>query len=485
MKYSLGNKGGVKVIFFYEDKERECRVVEYKEKNGSFSKKFGNLIFYIDFDKKEKYILTGLGKSEELTLDRVKEIFFLIGKKLKEEHEYELEFNANQILGLCNKKSAQRVAEGLLSAEYSFDKYKTDKKENVEFTLNYIPNEGKEQKAKEGLDKGILLMNSVFFARNLVNEPANYLTPAKLAEIAVNELTPLGVEVTVYNKKEIEELGMHAFLEVARGSLNEPKFIVMKYLNDTSSNEITALVGKGITFDTGGYSIKPTDGMKTMFCDMGGAGTVIGAIHALASNNSKTNVMAVVAACENMISGNAYKPGDIINSMKGKTIEIANTDAEGRLTLADAIYYATKQDNVTRVIDIATLTGANVVALGEVYTGAITNDESFYNEFYISSKFANEKVWLLPNDDEIRKLNNSTVADIKNTGGRYAGEITAGQFVGAFLYRDDIPWIHLDIAGTAYLSSPISYLPKGATGVHVSTLFYLLDENKTSCGCSK
>lgn len=483
MKYSLNGGKGAKIIFFYEDKERECRVVDYKMKNGSFKKEFGEIYFYMDMDKKQNYFLTGLGKSSELTLDKVKEIFFLIGKKARELKEYELEFNAEQVDGLCNKKTAQHVAEGLISAEYEFNKYKTDSIKHEEIKINYIPRQGKEQKVKEGLDKGILLMSSVNFARDLVNEPSNYLTPKKLAQITKDTLTPLGVEVNVYGREEIEKLGMHAFLEVARGSENEPQLIVMKYINDPSKNEITALVGKGITYDTGGYSIKPTDGMKTMFCDMGGSATVIGAMHALASKGSKTNVIAVVAACENSISGNAYKPGDIISSMKGKTIEIVNTDAEGRLTLADAIYFATKQDNVTRVIDVATLTGANVVALGEEYTGAITNNQEFYNEFLESALYANEKVWQLPNDKEFSKLNNSKVADIKNSGGRYAGEITAGQFVGSFLYSDSISWIHLDIAGTAYISSAKRYLPFGATGVHVRTIFYLLDENRTSCGC--
>lgn len=316
-------------------------------------------------------------------------------------------------------------------------------------------------------------MDSIFLSRDLVNERAEYLYPETLANIAYEKLSKLGVEVNIYDEKECEKMGLTAFLSVGRGSERKPRFIVMKYLNNPESKEVYGFVGKGVTYDTGGYSLKPTTGMETMNCDMGGAGTVIGAIHLIASRKIKTNVIAVVAACENMVSGISYKPGDVIYSLSGKTIEVANTDAEGRITLADSVYYTSKELNVTKIIDVATLTGACVVALGEAFTGAITNNQEFYNEFKLAADKAGERVWQMPVDDTYRALNKSKVADVKNTGGRYGGMITAGLFIENFV-ANKIPWIHLDIAGTAYISKTEKYMVEGATGIHVTSLYNLV-----------
>ena len=250
----------------------------------------------------------------------------------------------------------------------------------------------------------------------------------------------------------------------------------MKYLNNPEESEVVGLVGKGVTYDTGGYSIKQTaNSMDIMHCDMGGAGTVIGTMKLIATRKLKTNVIAIVGACENMIAGGSYKPGDVISTLSGKTVEVANTDAEGRITLADSVYYATEKLKVNKVIDLATLTGACLVALGEFYTGAVTNNQEFYNELSEAAKKAGERVWQMPVDNSFRKLNNSSVADVKNTGGRLGGTITAGLFIENFV-ANNVPWIHLDIAGTAYLSKGEKYLPKGATGVHVKTLYNLLNK---------
>ena len=279
--------------------------------------------------------------------------------------------------------------------------------------------------------------------------------------------------------KQCEEMGLNAFLAVGKGSDREPRFIVMEYNNDPTSTEKLGLVGKGITYDSGGYSLKPNDGMKTMFCDMGGAATVIGSIHAIASAKTKINVVGVVGACENALSGHSYKPGDIVSSLSGKTIEIDNTDAEGRVTLADSVYYAATVMKATKIIDLATLTGACLVAFGEIYTGSVTNNQEFFNKVKNAADEAGEKIWQLPIDPLFGRQNKSKVADIKNTGGRLAGTITAGMFVGEF--TNNLPWVHLDIAGTAFLSSAYSYLPFGATGVHVKTLFNLAQAENETC----
>lgn len=477
MKYKINGNGGVKIRFVFKESDNDCRLAKYLKEKGSFKGNIGDLYYHINLDTNNKYLLVGMGEEKDLTIDDIRYIFYLIGKKLNSEKEFEAEVEMRKLNNLCNSKIAEAVVEGLINAEYKFDKFKTDREENKEITINYIIESSKEEKVKKAIENAKILMEGVNLTRELVNEPSNNLYPETLANITKEKLEEVGVKVTIYNEEEIRKIGMSAFLEVARGSYNKPRLIVMEYLNDTENEEKLALVGKGVTYDTGGYSIKPTDGMKTMFCDMGGAGTVIGAIYAVAKSNLKTNVVGIVAACENSISGNAYKPGDIINSMKGKTIEIVNTDAEGRLTLADAIYYITRDEKVSKVIDIATLTGACVVALGEKYTGAITNDKEFLSDLLESSKIAGEHIWELPNDPYYKNQNNSKVADIKNSGGRMGGAISAGLFVGSFLARE-IPWIHLDIAGTAYISSNERYLPSMATGIQVKTLYYLLKNKK-------
>jgi len=269
---------------------------------------------------------------------------------------------------------------------------------------------------------------------------------------------------------------MEAFLSVAKGSENGPRLIVMRYFGDESKkDDVLGLVGKGLTYDSGGYSIKPTSSMDTMKSDMGGASSVIGAISAIAKKKLKINVVGVIAACENMISGAAYKPGDIIGSMAGKYIEVLNTDAEGRLTLIDAVHYIIEKEKVNKVIDVATLTGAALVALGLTTTAVVSNNDEFYKKLENASFKADEKVWRLPAFEEYKKLIKSDIADLKNIGGRYAGTITAGLFIGEFVQNK--PWLHLDIAGTAWSEKEAGYYSKGGTGVGVRTLYYLAKNN--------
>ena len=433
MKFNTNKLEGVKVSPIFENENYDSKLLEYTKSKELFIGKFNEIYVNLPYNG-EKEILIGLGKRNELEEDQVREVFFKLVKVLAKHKEFEAEITIN------------------LATEEKID--------NIEDIVN------------EAFD----IISGIFFARDLVNERAEYLYPETLANIASEELSALGVEVEVYDEKQCEELGLKGLLAVGRGSDRKPRFIVMKYLNNPEESEVIGLVGKGVTYDSGGYSIKPTaNSMDIMHCDMGGAGTVIGTMKLVATRKLKTNVIAVVGACENMIAGGSYKPGDVISTLSGKTVEVLNTDAEGRITLADSVYYATEKLKVSKVIDLATLTGACLVALAEFYTGAVTNNQEFYNELSKAAKDAGERVWQLPADDSFRELNKSTIADVKNTGGRLGGTITAGLFIENFV-ANNVPWIHLDIAGTAYLSKGEKYLPKGATGVHVKTLYNLLNK---------
>lgn len=472
MIFNIEKKSGLNVELFFEDFKSDDKLVNKLKELKLFTGKL-NEVYFVRNEETDRIFL-GLGKEADLGFDEIRNAFFSLGCELKKQKVNEIQLNMPKLNNICFKKTACAVTEGLLHSTYSFS-LKSKKDEEHEIIVNYNHIGGKTHKIEEGVSDGKNLIESIFLTRELVNLPANYIYPETLAKRAVEELEPLGVKVTVYDEKQIEELNMQAYLSVARGSARRPSLIVMEYMNDPTTEFKTALVGKGVTYDSGGYAIKPANYMDTMFCDMGGAGTVIGTLKALALNNSKTNVVGVIAACENLIDGNAYKNGDIIGSMSGKTIQILNTDAEGRLTLADAIHYATVNLNADRVIDLATLTGACVVALGEDTTAIISNNDEFVNELKIASERAGEPIWQLPASKCYKEMNKSDVADLKNIGGQFAGTITAGLFVGEFV-KEGTPWIHMDIAGTAYLSSKKDYRPKGATGIHVKTLYYLLTE---------
>jgi leucyl aminopeptidase len=316
-------------------------------------------------------------------------------------------------------------------------------------------------------------------ARDLVNEPANTLTPAALAKAAQDLAQKYDLIIEVFDKEQIQNLKMGGLLGVAQGSQQPPKFIVLKYQGkDTGAADI-ALVGKGITFDSGGISIKPSEHMGDMKGDMAGGAAVMGAIAAIALLKPKINVAAIIPATENMPGGTAMRPGDVITIMNGKTVEIITTDAEGRLILADALSYAEKI-GALKIVDVATLTGACQVALGNICTGAFGNNQELVNQIIDAGAEAGECMWQLPMNDEYKELNKSDVADIKNSGGRYGGAISAAWFLREFVEK--IPWVHLDIAGTSDTDKEKGYLVKGATGVPVRTLVNLVlslaDKNK-------
>lgn len=474
MRFEIAKHGGVKAQLIFEDKI-QGELLSYLKEKELFSGK-SEEVYYMMNSNLESRLLIGLGKEDKIDFEVLRKTFFKVAKKLIENKVSEVELTIPKLNNLCNYRMASAIAEGMLHATYRYDTFKSDKKAVNEITVNYNPMEGKEERARKGIEEATALMEAVFLTRDLVNQPANVIYPESLANIAKERLEEKGVKVTVYGKKEIEDLKMEAFLSVSRASAKEPKLIVMEYYNNPETEEKTALVGKGLTYDSGGYAIKPADGMYEMFTDMGGSATVIGAVYALASLKAKVNVVAVVASCENMISGDGYRNGDIIGSMSGKTIEIVNTDAEGRLTLADAVYYATSHLKASKIIDLATLTGACMIAFGEQVSGAVTNDNGFFAELEQATQRAGELVWKMPNIDYYKKMNESKVADIKNTGGRLGGMMTAGLFVGSFLAEEDIPWIHIDIAGTAYISKEYGYLKEGATGTLVKSLYFMLSK---------
>ncbi|HHV41601.1 MAG TPA: leucyl aminopeptidase [Clostridiaceae bacterium] len=471
MKFIVNGSGGVttELVFQGQVDITDCR--QYANDKVDFQGKLGEVFFFPSLSG-EGHLLIGLGQAENLGYDQLREAFFSAGRELDKYRLPEVEIELTVFTGLSNGKVIEAVAEGLLQSSYRFDKYKTEKKASPELTVNLTFPTEEVSVINDGISRAEKLIAGIFLARDLVNEPSCVIYPETLALKAKEALEPLGIKVTVYEEDEIREIGLHAFLNVSLGSAKRPRLIVMEYKGDPDSAECTGVVGKGLTYDAGGYSLKPSDSMRTMYSDMGGAGTVIGMMLVLGKMKVKANVTGVIAACENLISGGAYKPGDVIRSLSGKTIEIDNTDAEGRLTLADAVYYASKHLNCDRVIDLATLTGACLIALGEEYSAAITNNAAFLAGVKAAAEAAGERVWELPNDKDFAKRNESKIADIKNSGGRLGGTISAGQFIEAFLY-DDKPWVHLDIAGTAFIDKPQHYLPAGATGIHVKTLVNL------------
>lgn len=422
-------------------------------------------------DLNSNLIYLGLGEKEHFDREIFKEAVYKLGRFFLNKEITEVSFDDNS-LELDKEDYIYNIVNSLILAGYNFDYYKSEKaKYNIE-NINLPASFNSYEKNMEELVK---VIDAQSFARDLVNLRSNDIYPETLANKAKEELSKYGVDVKIYEEDQIRQMGLTAFLQVAKGSDNKPRFIVMEYLKANDDQKPLVFVGKGLTYDSGGYSIKSSDGMKEMNSDMGGSATVIGALKAIASNNLKVNVVGIVAACENSISGRAYKPGDVIKARNGMTIEVDNTDAEGRITLADAVNYGVTEYKPQMIIDLATLTGAVLVALGETYTGAITNNQEAMEQVLKAAKETDEKIWQLPNDNFLRKYNNSEVADIKNSGGRLAGSITAGQFVGAFI--EDYPWVHLDIAGTAYLSKAQGPYQEGATGVQVKTL-YQLAKNK-------
>ena len=431
----------------------------------------------------ERVLVVGLGSSSSFDYEGIRSISASAARKLRSirvRHAATIAHGAG-IGGLDAAGCAEAIAEGTLLGLYRFTRYKSgpdgddaeedsggnglDILELIEFEASRVP------QLRRGVELGSVLASAALLARDLVNEPPNVLSPTELARAAQEMAGNAGLECKVLGSDECERLGMGAFLAVAKGSAQPPKFIHISYRGDPSnrSNNLW-LVGKGITFDSGGLSLKPSAGMPAMKGDMGGGAAVIGAMKAIAALKPKLNVDGVCAATENMPGGSAQRPSDIVKAMNGKWIEVENTDAEGRLTLADAICYA-RENGAARIVDIATLTGAISVALGRGHTGGFSNNDELMEAVAAAGATRGEPVWRLPLDSISKRQNSSRVADIKNTGGRPAGSITAAHFIHEF--AGSTPWVHLDIAAVNMSDGNSGVFVPGATGAAARTLVQL------------
>ena len=434
-----------------------------------FDGKFGSIYVLPTYGKiaAEKVLIVGLGKNKDFNLNRLREVSEKVIKKCMKMN------NAKKVISVLHgagiggfdpEQAARMIAEGTLTGGYAFDKYKSEKKNTKvqDFVIVDMVEENC-KKAKSGIKKGKLIADAVNFAKNLANEQPAYATPTKLAEIAQSFKD---LEVKVYDKNEIEKMGMGAFLGVAKGSSEPPKFIHMKYKSPTKNpTRKIALIGKGICFDSGGLDIKPPSSMLNMKDDMSAAAAVLGIMSIIKELKPNCEVHGLIAACENMPGASAYKPGDILTAKNGITIEVDNTDAEGRLTLADALCYACDLE-VDEVIDIATLTGACMVALGTVASGIMGNHQTMIDKLIKCGAAGGEKIWQMPLFEEYKESLKSDIADTKNTGSRMGGAQIAGLFLQNFVKK--VRWAHIDIAGTAFIEK------KGATGAGVRTLINYL-----------
>ena len=412
----------------------------------------------------EGFIYLGLGKT--LELDSLRMAGFNLGKLLLARKIS----NINIDLEILKEANLKAFFEGFVDSTYKFEFYKNKKTGVITKNVNALFADTKV------VQDTINLMTGVFKARDLVNLTPIDLYPETYALDVIETFKNTSVEVQVFNKEEIEALNMHALLAVSKGSEKEPRFIVLKYFNNKDTDKHLTVVGKGVTYDSGGYALKPAGSMADMKSDMAGSAAVVGLFKALSLNNIKTNVVGVMALTENMIDGKAYKNGDVIKTMKGLTVEVVNTDAEGRLTLADAIYYSATKLNSTKIIELSTLTGAAVAALGSNITAITTYDDELYSAIHEAGLNVGEFNWRMPITKDFENAVKSDIAELKNAVAGGGGMMTAGIFLNNF--NEDVPFIHLDIAGPSSLKSAFKHLPKGGTGVGVKTLYeYILKNN--------
>lgn len=422
----------------------------------------------------KKIILVGLGRKETLTLDKIRSLSAIAARAARKLHSRLVASVVHDVdlEQFEPRLAAQAVVEGTILGTYKFNYYKTDKQElpAIDKFIIIEDDVDKIDIFKDQVSKAQIIAEGVNFTRDLVNHPSQYMTPGKMAWHASEIARQTGMELSILDRKDMEEQQMHALLAVAKGSDEPPKLIVLKYTGEPSQKQCIAFVGKGITFDSGGISLKSNENMGDMKGDMAGGAAVLGAMLAIGRLKPAVNILAIIPCTENMPSGHALKPGDVISSMNGKTIEIITTDAEGRLILADAITYALKL-GATQLIDLATLTGACVVALGTITAGAITNNRDLCSKLMEAAGQTGEKIWEMPNFEEYNELIKSNIADLKNAGGRWGGMITAGLFLSHFTSKT--PWVHIDIAGTFDIAKDTGYNVQGGTGAGVRTLIQL------------
>ncbi len=431
-----------------------------------------------------RILVIGLGKADDFGYNEIREVSATLARKIEslKIKKFGTIIHGAGIGGLDVSYACEAMVEGTLLGLYRFDKYKSKQKEDQDHHIDEMQiieiDKTKIEEAQKGIKNAKIFAEANISTRNLVNEPPNVMTPKKLADFAQTlAKNNDNLNCKIFKKSDLEQMKMGAFLGVSQGSNNDPYGIHITYegnKNDIDDN--IWLIGKGITFDSGGLSLKPSFGMETMKSDMSGGAAVINAINAISIFKPRINVHALCLATENMPGGKAQRVGDVVKTMSGKTIEIMNTDAEGRLTLADAVEYA-KKNGAKRIIDVATLTGAIVISLGHGNMGVFTNDEKLVEDLIIAGSKRGESLWRLPLDDLSSKQNRSKIADIKNTGGRSAGSITAAHFIKEFV--GEVPWVHIDIAGTAMKNYTDGWIIEGATGLPTRTLIqFVLDVSK-------
>jgi len=483
-----GKKSITNASFLEAKLKKEINAVLKKQKQFSGKKSEFYVMPTPLHDSLSQIILVGLGKKpSNLTHDKAI-AFEEIGGKLHallRKHECTKATLAVSPLGVSGKNDeaevAAHLAMGLKLRSYVFDTYKTDKellKNNKKsIKVSVLTNA---QALSNALYKGLnAAADGVFIARDLMNEPPNNLYPASFASKVRRDLKPLGVDIEIFDEKKMEKLGFHSHIEVGKGSARKPRVLIMRWngLPKGKKADPISFIGKGVTFDTGGISLKPGPGMEDMKMDMGGAAAVVGVMKALATRKAKANVIGIVGLAENMPSSNAYRPGDVINTMDGKTVEVLNTDAEGRLVLIDALTYVQKKFKPTMMIDLATLTGAMMVALGTEYCGAFVNNDKLWDQLNEASENSGEKLWRMPLDQAYRDEVKSTIADLKNLGGRFGGACTAAAFLQHFVTDDKVAGEHLDIAGKMIHKTDSATAPAGGIGFGVRVLDKLVHDN--------
>jgi leucyl aminopeptidase len=419
--------------------------------------------------KAKRLLLVGGGKAENFSPSVLRKLAGTAARFLKPRGIGSFAFAAPEN-GIDAGTAVKAIVEGAFVGDFDPDIYKSDRQDQTLEALTVVA-QGNQDQLQRAAKEAQIIGESQNFTRELVNEPSNRMTPTVLAERARKMAEQVGLKYEIYGADKIKELKMGAFWGVAQGSDEPPALVVLRYEpSNASPGPVLGLVGKGITFDTGGISIKPADGMEKMKYDMAGGAAMMGTMRAIALLKPPLKVIAVICATENMPSGKAQKPGDVQIAMSGKSIEIINTDAEGRLVLADGLHYA-RQIGCTHLVDAATLTGAVVVALGYVNAGVFSNDDKFFERFSRALSNSGEKFWRLPLDDEYKESIRSNIADVMNTGGRWGGAVTAAMFLREF--AEDTPWIHLDIAGTAWMEDSKPWIAKGPSGIAVRSLVEL------------
>jgi leucyl aminopeptidase len=479
-------KSDVLVIPLYKGKEKNEyaavigkleSIIRHPIRTDDFKGECGEtLLLYPAGQKESRFLLLGLGDPDKMSAESIRRAYGSVAGSIKKINASHANIIFPQVEFLSRKDILKGMVEGVLLAYYRFDEYVTHKENSDK--LKEISLIGIESDDMKYVDHVRNVVRGVYLARDLVNRNADEVNPRYLADAAraLSEQYQ-SVNTTVFDKKRLEGEKLDLILAVGRGASIDPALIVCEYKGNPDSKEVTAVVGKGVTYDTGGLNLKKD--MLTMKCDMGGAGACLGLILAAASTRLKQNIIVVIPAAENSIDSKSYKPGDVYTSHSGKTVEIGNTDAEGRLILADALSYVCKSIKPSQVIDLATLTGAMVIALGSEYTGMMSNDDRLSDALIKAGEEVHERALRFPLIEEYRKKLKSDIADLKNVSGREAGSIKAALFLQEFI--TDVPWAHFDIAGTAFLSEAGEYLPKYATGFGVRLLMQFFENKEASC----